>query len=103
GRGCDIGAFFNSYDYLLADALKTGNLEIVENAIVARILTNDEGAASKVQYFDRLTGKEVQVPAKRVIVAASAVDSTRILLNSGSRQHPNGLGNGSDVIGRYLV
>ena len=103
GRGCDIGAFFNSYDYLLADALKTGKLEIIENAIVSRILTNDEGVAEKVQYFDRLTGKEVQIPAKRVIVAASAVDSTRILLNSASTRHPNGLGNGSDVIGRYLV
>src|SRR5690606_35136878 len=45
GRGCDIGAFFNSYDYLLADALETGKLEIVENAIVSRILTNPEGRA----------------------------------------------------------
>ena len=103
GQGCDVSAFFNSYDYLLADALETGNLEIVENAIVSRILTDDEGVANKVQYFNRLTGKEVQIPAKRVIVAASAVDSTRILLNSESRHHPNGLGNGSDVIGRYLV
>src|SRR5690606_23513140 len=40
---------------------------------------------------------------KRVVVAASAVDSTRILLNSKSPQHPNGIGNGSDVIGRYLT
>ena len=103
GRGCDIGAFFNSYDYLLADALETGKLEIVENAIVSRILTNPEGRADRVQYFDRLTGAEVQIPAKRVIVAASAVDSTRILLNSKATRHPNGLGNGSDVIGRYLV
>jgi len=103
GRGCDIGAFFNSYDYLLAEALETGKLEIKQNAIVARILTNDEGRADRVQYFDRLTGAEVEVPAKRVIVAASAVDSTRILLNSKSTRHPNGLGNGSDVIGRYLV
>ncbi len=103
GRGCDIGAFFNSYDYLLADALETGNLEIKENAVVSRILTNNEGRADRVQYFDRLTGEEVQVPAKRVILAASAVDSTRILLNSKAPRHPNGLGNGSDVIGRYLV
>ena len=55
-----------------------------------------------MRYFERLTGEERTVPAKRVIVAASAIDSTRILLNSKSQAHPNGLGNGSDVIGRYL-
>ena len=103
GRGCDIGAFFNSFDYLLADALETQNLELVTNALVEEILVNDEGLASGVRYFDRLTGDERRVPAKRVIVAASAVDSTRLLLNSKSRQYPNGIGNGSDVIGRYLV
>jgi len=103
GQGCDVSAFFNSYDYLLAEALETGNLTIRQNAIVSRILTNDEGLADRVQYFDRLTGQEVQVPAKRVVVGASAVDSTRILLNSKSRRHANGLGNGSDVVGRYLV
>ena len=102
GRGCDIGAFFNSYDYLLADALETGNLTLVENAVVSRILIDDEGLAKAVQYFDRKTGEERQVPAKRVVVGASCVDSTRILLNSKSRQHPNGIGNGSDVVGRYL-
>ncbi len=101
--GCDIGAFFNSFDYLLADALETQNLELVTNALVEEILVNDEGLASGVRYFDRRTGDERTVPAKRVIVAASAVDSTRLLLNSKSRQYPNGLGNGSDVIGRYLV
>ena len=103
GRGCDIGAFFNSFDYLLKDALETQRLELVENAVVEEILVNDEGLASGVRYFDRLTGDERSVPAKRVIVAASAVDSTRLLLNSKSRQHSNGIGNGSEVIGRYLV
>lgn len=102
-RGCDIGAFFNSFDYLLKDALATGRLELVENAIAEEILVSDEGLASGVRYFDRLTGEERTVPAKRVVVAASAVDSTRLLLNSRSRRYPNGLGNGSDVIGRYLV
>ena len=102
-RGCDIGAFFNSFDYLLRDALATQRLKLVENAVVEEILVNDEGLASGVRYFDRLTGDERTVPARRVVVAASAVDSTRLLLNSRSRQHPNGIGNGSDVIGRYLV
>ncbi len=103
GKGCDIGAFFNSYDYLLAEALETGRLQIIENAVVSRIMVDDEGLASGVQYFDRQTEEEHLVPAKRVIVGASCVDSTRILLNSKSSRYPNGIGNGSDVIGRYLV
>ena len=102
-RGCDVGAFFNSFDYLLTDAIETQRLDLVENAVVEEILVSDEGLASGVRYFDRLTGAERTITAKRVIVAASAVDSTRLLLNSKSRQHPNGIGNGSDVIGRYLV
>ncbi len=102
GAGCDIGAFFNSYDYLLVDALATGNLTLRQNAIVSHILTGGDGMANAVRYFERLTGDERIVPARRVVLAASAVDSTRILLNSKSSAHPNGLGNGSDVIGRYL-
>ena len=103
GKGCDIGAFFNSFDYLLKDALDTEKLELVTNALVEEILVDDEGMANGVRYFDRITGAERTVPAKRVIVAASAVDSTRLLLNSKSRQYPNGIGNSSEVIGRYLV
>ena len=102
GKGCDIGAFFNSRDYLLEDAFATGKLELRENAIVSHVLTDADGTASGVRYFERLTGEERTVAAKRVVVAASAVDSTRILLNSKSSAHPNGIGNGSDVIGRYL-
>jgi choline dehydrogenase-like flavoprotein len=102
GSGCDTGSFFNSADHLLPIALKTGRLEIRSNAVAARILVDDKGLAKGVQYFDRKTGAEREVLAKVVIVGASCVDSTRILLNSKSARHPNGIGNGSDVIGRYL-
>ncbi len=103
GRGCDIGAFFNSSDYLIEPALKTGKLEVLDNAVVARVTVDGEGRADGVQYFDRSTAVERRVRGKVVVVAASCVDSTRILLNSKSKQHPNGIGNSSDVIGRYLV
>jgi choline dehydrogenase-like flavoprotein len=102
GAGCDTGSFFCSADHLLPDALKTGKLELRSNAVVARILVDDKGLANGVQYFDRLTGKEERVYAKVVVMGASAVDTTRILLNSKSDKYPNGIGNGSDVIGRYL-
>src|SRR5580704_4860452 len=103
GRGCDVGAFFNSSDYLIEPALQTGRLRIVDNAVVARILVDDQGLASGVQYFDRRTKEERKVYGKRVVVGASCIDSTRILLNSKSSRYPNGIGNSSDVIGRYLA
>jgi choline dehydrogenase-like flavoprotein len=102
GRGCDTQSFFNSADHLLPFAQQTGKLEIRSNAVAARILVDDAGRASGVQYFDRKTGAESVVRGRVIVVGASCVDSTRILLNSASERHPNGLGNGSDVIGRYL-
>lgn len=102
GAGCDTASFFNSADHLLPFALETGKLEIRSNAVVARILVDDKGLANGVQYFDRETGAERQVRGRVIVLGASAVDSTRILLNSRSSAHPNGLGNGSDVVGRYL-
>ena len=100
GQGCDTASFFNSADHLIPQALETGNLEIQPNAVVARILVDANGRASGVQYFDRKTGAERQLKARVVVLGASAMDSTRILLNSKSTRFPNGLGNGSDQLGR---
>lgn len=102
GRGCDIAAFFNSSDYLLEPALATGRLTIVDNAVAAEILTGDDGLASGVRYFGRHSRDEHTLRARRVVVAASCVDSTRLLLNSHGARHPNGIANSNDVIGRYL-
>ncbi len=102
GRGCDVSAFFNASDYLIEPALRTGKLNVVDNAVVSRVLAGDDGKANGVEYFDRISRERHVVPARVVIVAASCIDSTRILLNSRSDRHPNGIGNGSDVIGRYL-
>ncbi|MEJ7617628.1 MAG: GMC family oxidoreductase, partial [Pyrinomonadaceae bacterium] len=102
GKGCDSASFFNSADHLLPFALKTKRLEIRSNAVAARILTDKGGRASGVQYFDRHTKRERQVRGRVVVVGASCIDSTRILLNSKSDAHPNGIGNSSGVIGKYL-
>jgi choline dehydrogenase-like flavoprotein len=103
GKGCDVGAFFNSSDYLIEPAFQTGRVKVIDNAVVARVLNDEDGRASGVQYFDRISKEERRVRARVVIVAASCIDSTRILLNSKSRQYPNGIGNSSDVVGRYLT
>jgi choline dehydrogenase-like flavoprotein len=102
GKGCDIGAFFNSTDYLLEPAMKTGKLEIRDNSVVSHVTVGDNGQADGVHYFDRKTGEAHTVKARVVVMAASCVDSTRILLNSKSSKHPNGIANSNDVIGRYL-
>jgi choline dehydrogenase-like flavoprotein len=46
--------------------------------------------------------QEYQVSGKTVILAASACESARLMLNSKSQRHPNGLSNSSDAVGRYL-
>jgi choline dehydrogenase-like flavoprotein len=102
GRGCDVSAFFNASDYLIEPALKTGKLEVIDNAVAARVTVDDRGMANGVQFFGRQTGTEHHVRGRIIIVAASCVDSTRILLNSKSRRYPNGIANSNDVIGRYL-
>jgi len=102
GSGCDTSSFFNAGDYLITPALKTGKLEVRSNAVAARILVDKEGRASGVQYFDRQSKQETQVRGRVVVMGASCIDSTRILLNSKSDKYPNGIGNGSGVIGKYL-
>lgn len=102
GKGCDIGAFFNSTDYLLEPAALTGRLQIRDNAVVSHVTVNEKGNADGVHFFDRRTGLAEEVKARIVVMAASCVDSTRILLNSKSSRHPNGIANSNDVLGRYL-
>lgn len=102
GKGCDTASFFCSADHLIPYALETGNLTLQTNAVVARILPNERGLAGSVQYFDRHTKEEFRAQGKVVVLGASCIDSTRILLNSKSRQYPNGIGNSSEVIGKYL-
>ena len=75
-----MAAFFNSTDYLLEPAFKTGKLTIVDNAVAAQVLVDDKGLANGVRYFDRHTKEERKVYAKRVVVAASCIDSTRIVV-----------------------
>ena len=103
GSGCGTSSRFNSADHLIPFALETGDLTIRSNAVAARILVDDDGKASGVQYFDRRSEAEREVRARVVVVAASCMDSTRILLNSQSERHPNGLGNDSDMLGRNFV
>ena len=103
GSGCGTASRFCSADHLIPFALETGHLTIQSNAVAARVMVDDRGRARGVQYFDRRTGAEREVRARVVVLAASCMDSTRILLNSTSERYPNGLGNESDMLGRNFV
>jgi choline dehydrogenase-like flavoprotein len=100
--GCDIGAFFSTPWFFLPEAEKTGNLEIRTNALAKNIIAGDDGKAAGVAYIDRNTMQEIEVYGKAVVVAASCVESARILLNSKSRRWPNGIANTSGQVGRNL-
>lgn len=102
GRSCKIYGDFSSSSCLVIPAIKTGNLKVITDAMVREVLTNPEGLATGVSYVDKKDLQEYQVKAKMVILGASACESARLLLNSKSKQHPNGLANSSGVVGKYL-
>lgn len=103
GNGCSVGAMFNSLSSTLPAAAATGGMVLRPNSVVRHITVDDNGKARGVAVVDRLTRQELEFTARVVIVAASTLESTRILLNSTSSAHPRGLGNSSGVLGRYLV
>ena len=101
-RGCTVYADFSSSSVLVKPALATGNVDLFTNAMAREVLTDREGLATGVSYVDKSDGHEYQVKGKNVILAASACESSRLLLNSKSQRHPNGLANESNVVGKYL-
>lgn len=102
-RGCMTRSNFSSQSVLLPPALATGRLTVITGAMAREILTDEEGEATGVSYIDTTSREEYQVRAKIVVLAASACESARLMLNSKSTRHPNGIGNSSDVVGRYLM
>jgi choline dehydrogenase-like flavoprotein len=104
GDGCDVGAMFNSVASTLPAAAETGRMTLRPNSVVRQIIIDtNTGKAKGVAAVDRVTFQELEFFGKTIIVAASTLESTRLLLNSKSRQHPRGLGNSSGVLGHYLV
>src|SRR6201999_3299737 len=96
-------ANYQSTTVHLPPALATGNLDIVTDAMVREVTLGRNGAAKGVKYIDRRTGAEHQVNARVIVLAASACETARIMLNSKSAQFPNGLANSSGKVGRYLM
>ena len=103
GRGCASHANFSSPSVLLPPALATGRLTITANAMAREVTVDEAGLATGVSYIDKTTGRENHVRGRIVVLAASACESARLLLNSKSSRFPQGLGNSSGVVGKYLT
>lgn len=100
--GCPIGALANPLVTYLRQALAAG-ATIRNNAIVSGVLTNASGTrATGVEYFDE-SGVKQTVRADIVVLAAYAIENPRILLNSATDKHPDGLGNSSGLVGAYIM
>lgn len=103
-RGCPFGAYFSSNSATLVAAERTGNLKIRPNSIVTNVVFDPKAKkASGVRILDAQTGTEEEFHAKVIFLCASAIPTAWILLNSASRHFPNGLGNGSDQVGRNIM
>lgn len=97
---CFSGAKGSSRAALLVEALKSGNLTIRSRSFVYR-LESDKKNVKKAHYF--LDDKTYEAKAKVFVVAAQAVESARLLLNSKNKFFPNGLANNSNQVGKNMV
>lgn len=103
-RGCTTFSYFSSPFTTVADALKSGNCTLVPNAVVSHVeMDGRSGRARGVTCIDRVRHRVYQVRGRCVILCAQALESTRILLNSKTRESPAGLANSSGLLGRYLM
>src|SRR6266567_1711248 len=103
GRGCKTNSNFSSTNVLIAPARATGKLTLKTNAMAREITLDRAGKASGVTYIDTTDGSEHHIDARVVVLAASACETSRLLLNSKSPSFPNGLANGSGTVGKYLT
>ncbi len=108
-RGCPLGGYFSSVSSTLPWAKKTGNLTVRPHSVVHSIIYDEQkqsagsgGKAIGVKVIDANTKEEIDFYAKIIFVNASALNTNLILLNSTSKRFPNGLGNDSGVLGKYI-
>lgn len=103
-RGCSFGAMYSSLAGALPAAKKTGNLTLINDAIVHSVIQDPKtGKATGVKVIDQNSKVGTTYEAKVIFLNASAINSATILLNSADERNPNGLANGSDQVGRNLM
>ncbi len=101
-RGCQVYGDFSSSTCLVKPAMEKGKVDLYTYAMVREVITDESGLAKGVLYIDKTDLSEYKISARAVVLAASACETARIMLNSKSKAHPDGLSNSSGVIGHYL-
>lgn len=103
-RGCPYGAYFSTNASTLPAAFATGNLTLLPNTLVNRVLYDEnQKRATGIEVVDTETGAVSEYYSRIIFLNASTVSTAFILLNSQSNRFPNGLGNDSDQVGRNLM
>jgi choline dehydrogenase-like flavoprotein len=103
-RGCPYGAYFSSNSSTLPAAYKTGNLTLRPYSIVHSIIWDkNKNKATGVRVIDSETMETFEYFAPIIFLNASALNTTKILLQSKSETFPDGFANSSGVLGRYLM
>jgi len=103
-RGCMTYSYFSSPFTTVKDARKTGNCTLITDAIVSHVdMDTSNNLAQGVTFIHRTTKETKQVRGRAVILCAQALESTRILLNSSTREYSKGLANSSGLLGHYLM
>jgi len=101
GFACEVNAKNGTQNTVIPTALATGLCELRTDAMAKEIVLDARGHATAVTYYNADNHLQTQ-PARLVVVSAGAIETARLLLNSKSRLHPNGLGNRYDWVGRNL-
>ena len=103
-RGCMTHSYFNSIGSTLPAARKTGRLTLRPWSVVAEVLYDaKKGKARGVRVIDAKSMESIEFEAKVVFLCASTIESVRLLLNSTSNHFPDGMGNASGTLGKYVM
>jgi choline dehydrogenase-like flavoprotein len=102
GRGCATHSNFSSTNVLFPPAMETGLLEVRLNAMAREVTVGPDGLCTGVAYIDKESGEDRHVRARVVVLAASACETARLLLNSRSPAFPDGLAHSNGVVGHHL-
>lgn len=103
-RGCPFGGYFSSNASTLPWAAKTGNLSLINNAVVHSVIYDEQKERAKgVRVIDAQTKEVSEYFAPLIFLNASTLNTNLVLLNSVSSRFPHGLGNDNGLLGKYLA
>jgi len=102
-RGCRTASAFTSSQAMIFPAMASGRLTVFTGAMARELVADSSGSVTAVSYVEKASRTEKQIRCRAVVVAASACETARLLLNSKSSQFPNGIANSSGEVGRRLT